>query len=172
MAEHLQYPVGKFTRVDEPLPGSQRQVLIEAIAAAPAEMRGAVAKLTDSGLDTPYRPNGWTARQVVHHVADSHLNAYTRFRLALTENEPTIKPYDEAAWAELSDAKTAPVEVSLVLLEKIHERWTFLMRALAPESFARTFKHPDLGAMSLDVQLQLYEWHGRHHIAHISLCQQ
>ncbi len=172
MAEDLQYPVGKFTRTPDPLNESQRQALVEGIAAAPANMRAAVVKLSEIQLDTPYRPDGWTARQVVHHVADSHLNAYTRFRLALTEDEPTIKPYDEAAWAELSDAKTAPVEVSLVLLAKIHERWEMLMRTLAPATFARTFKHPDLGAMSLDVQLQLYDWHGRHHIAHISLCQQ
>ncbi len=172
MTEDLQYPVGKFTCTADPLNESQRQALIEGLAAAPANMRAAVAKLSEAQLDTPYRPDGWTARQVVHHVADSHLNAYTRFRLALTEDEPTIKPYDEAAWAELSDAKTAPVEVSLVLLEKIHARWGMLMRTLSPAAFARTFKHPDLGAMSLDVQLQLYEWHGRHHLAHISLCQQ
>ena len=171
MTEDLQYPVGKFTRSADPLNESQRQAVIESIAAAPAHIRAAVANLSEAQLDTPYRPGGWTARQVVHHVADSHLNAYTRFRLALTEDEPTIKPYNEAAWAELSDAKTAPVEVSLVLLEKIHERWTLLMRALSPEAFARTFKHPDLGAMSLDVQIQLYDWHGRHHLAHISLCQ-
>ena len=172
MAEDLQYPVGKFTENAESLKEVQRQTLMESLAAAPANLRAAVAKLTEAQLDAPYRPEGWTARQVVHHVADSHLNAYTRFRLALTEDEPTIKPYNEAAWAELSDARTAPTTVSLVLLEKIHERWVMLMRSLAPEIFARVFKHPDLGAMSLDTQIQLYEWHGRHHIAHISLCQQ
>jgi hypothetical protein len=172
MTEDLQYPIGKFKRHADPLGAAERQALIDGIAATPLKVRKAITNLSVAQFDLPYRPGGWTARQVVHHLADSHLNAYTRFRLALTEDEPTIKPYNEAAWAELSDAKTAPVEVSLVLLEKIHERWTLLMRALAPEAFARTFKHPDLGAMSLDVQLQLYEWHGRHHLAHLALCKQ
>lgn len=168
MTEDLRFPVGKFIAGAQPPTDAERAETIEKIAAAPAQLRAAITGLTAQQLETPYRPDGWTVRQVVHHVADSHMNAYIRFRLGLTEAEPTIKPYDEGAWAELADAKTADLEVSLILLEKIHERWTMLMRALPAAAFARKFKHPEAGLMSLDTQLGLYEWHGRHHIAHIT----
>ena len=163
----LQYPVGKFQDPGE-ITGARRQAFIAEIAATPAKLRAAVAGLTDEQLDTPYRPNGWTVRQVVHHVPDSHVNAYVRFKLGLTEAEPTIKPYDEKQWAELADGKTGPVEVSLALLETLHRRWTLLLRALPEDVFRRSFRHPDLGLLTLDTQLAIYEWHGRHHVAHIT----
>lgn len=127
-----------------------------------------VAGLNDQQLDTPYRPGGWTVRQLAHHVPDSHLNSYVRFRLALTEDEPTIKPYYEDRWAELPDARTAPIHTSLALLGSLHERWVLLLRSMAPEQFARTFRHPELGLMTLDKNLALYAWHGQHHVAHIA----
>ena len=161
----LRYPIGDFNWEEKSIPS--RQELIEKIATLPQRLRASVQALSENQLETPYRPDGWTVRQVVHHVADSHMNAYIRFRLGLTEDAPTIKPYDEAAWAELSDAKTAELEVSLSLLDGIHERWTSLMRTLPEESFARTFVHPDNGAMTLATQLRLYDWHGSHHVAHI-----
>ena len=144
------------------------RVAIDEIAAAPAKVRAALQGLNDAQLDTPYREGGWTLRQVAHHVPDSHMNAYIRLRLALTEKEPTIKPYDEAAWAKLEDAEHAPVEVSLRLLEPLHERWVRLLRSMKPEDFARTFVHPEHGARTLDWLLFLYAWHGRHHTAHIT----
>ena len=165
--EDLRYPVGKFTPEGD-LTDDRRQNLIEQITAAPAELRLAVAGLSPPQLDTPYRPGGWTVRQVVHHLADSHLNSYVRFRLALTEQEPTIKPYDQGRWAELNDAHTAPLELSLALLEGLHGRWALLLRSLGPADFDRTFRHPELGLMTLDKNLQLYAWHGRHHFAHIT----
>ncbi len=128
----------------------------------------AVEHLSSEQLDTPYRPGGWTVRQVVHHVPDSHLNSYVRFRLALTESEPTIRPYDEARWAELSDARTAPIEMSLNLLSALHERWTTLMGAFEPSDWSRTFRHPALGVMTLERATALYAWHGRHHVAQIT----
>jgi hypothetical protein len=131
-------------------------------------LRGAAAGLDNQRLDTPYRPGGWTVRQVVHHLPDSHLNSYVRFRLALTEDEPIIKPYDESRWAELTDARTAPVEISLAFIESLHRRWMLLLRSLAPADLARQFRHPELGVVSLDRNLALYAWHGRHHVAHIT----
>ena len=165
MSEDLRYPIGDFNWEEKE--SLSRQELIEKIATLPLRLRASVRGLSEAQLATPYRPDGWTVRQVVHHVADSHMNAYIRFRLGLTEDAPTIKPYDEAAWAELSDAKTAELEVSLSLLDGIHERWTKLMRTLPDDSFARTFVHPDNGAMTLATQLRLYDWHGSHHVAHI-----
>jgi uncharacterized damage-inducible protein DinB len=147
---------------------TQRGNLIEGIALAPTRLRAAVEKLSPEQLDTPYRPDGWTVRQVVHHLPDSHLNAYTRLKLALTEEEPTIKPYDEGRWAELADARRAPIEVSLSLFEALHHRWVLLLRGLPAADFARTFRHPELGVFTIDKQLALYEWHGRHHVAHIT----
>ncbi|MEK6570441.1 MAG: YfiT family bacillithiol transferase, partial [Bacteroidota bacterium] len=141
---------------------------IQHLADAPANLRGAVRGLSDRQLDTPYRPGGWTVRQVVHHVPDSHLNAYIRFKLALTENEPTIKPYEQQLWAELPDARTGPIEMSLALLEALHKRWVLLLQSLNPSDFNRTFRHPELGLMTLDRTLALYAWHGRHHVAHIT----
>ena len=131
-------------------------------------MRNAVAGLNDGQLDTPYREGGWTLRQVVHHVADSHMNSYIRFRLALTEDEPTIKPYDEAVWANLIDAKTAPVAPSLSLLEGLHHRWAVLLRSLSETDVQRKFVHPELGTLTVDQYISLYAWHGKHHAAHIT----
>lgn len=163
----LQYPVGKF-QMEATITEAERQRLIESLAQAPARLRAAVAGLSPEQLDTPYRPGGWTVRQVAHHVPDSHLNAYTRFKLGLTEEEPTIKPYDEKQWAELEDVRRTPIETSLALLAALHERWDVLLRALPAEAFARTIRHPELGVLTLETQLRLYEWHGRHHAAQIT----
>lgn len=163
----LRYPVGRYDLGRE-VGASERGRLVGEIEAAPQQLREAVRGLSDEQLDTPYRPEGWTVRQVVHHVADSHLNSYVRFRLALTEDEPTIRPYEEARWAELRDARSAPVELSLTLLDALHERWTLLLRSLSEAEFARAFRHPELGLVPLDRAVGLYAWHGRHHIAHIT----
>jgi len=161
------YPIGKFELPKDVTPGL-RQVAIDEIAATPAKVRAAVAGLSDVQLDTPYREGGWTVRQVVHHLADSHMNAYIRLRFALTENQPTIKPYDENTWAHLDDARSAPVEVSLKLLEPLHERWVRLLRTVKTEEYARTLVHPDHGVKNVDWLLFLYSWHGKHHTAHIA----
>jgi len=165
--EDLRFPVGKF-HYDKSPSDQQKQVFLEEIAQTPTLLRGAVAGLADSQLDTPYRPGGWTVRQVVHHVPDSHLNSYMRFKLALTEDEPTIKTYAEDRWAELADSKATPIEVSLTLLDSLHDRWVRLLRSLTPEEWKRTFRHPELGPMTLEKTLALYAWHGRHHVAHIT----
>lgn len=167
METDLRYPVGRYDLKKE-VAETERGAMIDEIATLPQKLRAAVRDLTEEQLDTPYRPEGWTVRQVVHHVADSHLNCYTRFRLALTEENPTIKPYEEALWAELSDARRAPVEVSLALLDALHERWAMLLRSLTPDDFARTFHHPANGTLPLDRNLGFYAWHGRHHTAHIT----
>jgi uncharacterized damage-inducible protein DinB len=161
------YPIGKFELPKEVTPAS-RQAAIDDIAATPGKVRAAVAGLSDAQLDTPYREGGWTVRQVVHHLVDSHMNAYIRLRFALTENQPTIKPYDENNWANLEDARSAPVEVSLKLLEPLHERWVRLLRSVKAEDYARTLLHPDFGVKNLDWLLFLYSWHGKHHTAHIT----
>jgi DinB superfamily len=162
-----QYPVGKF-RAPESLSPAERARCIETIASAPAQLREAVLRLTPKQLDTPYREGGWTARQVVHHVPESHMNAYIRFKLALTENNPVIKPYDEAAWARLGDVGVAPVEASLKLLESLHERWVVLMRGLSADDWRKQYIHPEYGeARTLEYTLALYAWHGEHHIAHV-----
>lgn len=163
----LRFPIGDF-KADESISEEQRRRYIERIAGTPAKLRSAVEGLSPEQLDTPYRPGGWTVRQVVHHVPDSHLNSYIRFKLALTEDEPTIKPYDEARWAALPDSQATPVEVSLSLLESLHQRWVTLLRSLAPEDFARTLRHPERGLVSLDWMLGLYAWHGDHHVAHVT----
>lgn len=167
MEPDLRYPIGKFQRVDV-LTDAQRRGFIDAIAEAPAKLRSAIEGLNDRQLDTPYRPGGWTVRQVVHHVPDSHINSFVRFKLALTEDEPTIKPYDEGRWAELGDVNATPVETSLALLESLHKRWVLLLNSLTPSHWRRTFRHPERGTMTLDENLQLYAWHGRHHVAHIT----
>jgi hypothetical protein len=167
VATDLRYPIGQFRRPDS-LDDAQRRRAIDAIAAAPAALRAAVRGLTESQLDAAYRPGGWTVRQVVHHVPDSHLNAYIRFKLGLTEDEPTIKPYEEARWAELPDTRETPVETSLVLLERLHDRWVRLLRAMSAEQFARRIRHPEMGMLRLDQVLALYEWHGQHHVAHVT----
>jgi len=163
----LRYPVGPFSFA-EALSDQERQALIDQIAATPEQMRAAVAGLDDKQLNTEYRPDGWTVRQVVHHVPESHLNSYTRFKLAITEDEPTIKPYFEDRWAELDDARNAPVELSLNLLDALHGRWVWFLRTLKQADFQRTFRHPELGVVSLDKNIALYAWHGRHHVAHIT----
>jgi hypothetical protein len=161
------YPIGKF-HYSGPPSKEQSQEFLEDIAQTPTALRTAVAGLTAAQLDTPYRPGGWTVRQVVHHLPDSHLNSYVRFKLALTEENPTIKPYAEDRWAELSDTSATPVEVSLTLLESLHDRWVRLLRSLSPEQWKRTFRHPELGEMNLEKTLALYAWHGKHHVAHIT----
>lgn len=161
------YPIGKMEMPTEINP-AKRQAAIESIAKAPRNMRDAVRGLKAAQLDTPYRDGGWTVRQLVHHVPDSHMNAYVRLKLALTEDKPTIKPYDEATWARLADATTAPIEPSQTLLEVLHERWDYLWRTLKTDDFSRKFVHPDHGERTVDWMLFLYEWHGRHHTAHIS----
>jgi hypothetical protein len=164
----LRYPIGPFT-FDGGATDAQRPQRIDEIANAPAGLRSAVAGLTPAQMDTPYRPDGWTVRQVVHHVPDSHLQAYARFKLALTEDQPTIKAYDEARWAELGDTRTVSPAVSLALLESLHERWVGLLRTLTPQDYRRTYHHPEYGrAFTLDEALAMYAWHGRHHVAHIT----
>jgi uncharacterized damage-inducible protein DinB len=167
VTDALRFPIGDF-RAPATTTESERVALIEQIEAAPARLREAIKGLGREQLETSYRPGGWTVRQVVHHVPDSHLNSYMRFRLALTEDEPTIKPYQEDRWAELPDARTAPPEMSLDLLEALHRRWTRLLRSLTPPDWERRFRHPELGLMSLERTLALYAWHGRHHVAHIT----
>jgi hypothetical protein len=162
----LRYPIGKFEPAAVGTP-EQRKDWIETIAAAPARYRAAVGGLSDAQLDTPYRPDGWTVRQVIHHVADSHMNSFIRFRLALTEDQPTIKPYDEAKWALLKDA-AEPVEVSLQLIECLHRRWVVMLRSLPDADFGRTVRHPEIGVIDLDYLLAQYAWHSRHHEAHIT----
>lgn len=170
--DDVRYPVGKFERRDLLTP-AERATLIEQIAAAPSRMREAVQSLDARQIETPYREGGWTVRQVVHHLPDSHLNAYTRFKLALTEDTPMIKPYDEARWAELSDSRDTPIGTSLTLLESLHDRWVRLLRAMSDADFQRTLKHPEhQGTMTLDSMLGLYGWHGRHHVGHITSLRQ
>jgi hypothetical protein len=167
----LRYPIGKY----EPKVSLTSEERVEAIARiekAPKLMREAVSGLSGGQLDTPYRPGGWTVRQVVHHVPDSHMNAYIRLKLALTENEPTIKPYEEALWADLPDSRETPVEVSLALMELLHLRWDILLRSLQRGDFARRLRHPELGLMTVDNLVGLYAWHGRHHAAHITSLRQ
>ncbi len=163
----LRYPIGKF-HYEGPPTEDQKKKLLDDIEQTPANLRAALRGLSDDQLNTPYRPEGWTVRQVAHHVPDSHLNGYIRFKLALTEEEPTIKPYAEDRWAQLADTAATPVEVSLTLLDSLHTRWVRLLRSLKPEDWKRTFRHPELGLMPLEKNLALYAWHGRHHVAHIT----
>jgi uncharacterized damage-inducible protein DinB len=161
------YPIGKFNRVTS-LTAAERATCIEQVAAAPAQLRKAVAGLTPAQLDTPYREGGWTVRQVAHHVPDSHMNAYVRFKFGLTEDSPAIKTYEEKDWAKTPEVAATPVDVSLSLLDALHTRWVTLLRAMTPQQFARTIKHPEMGPTSLDTMLALYAWHGRHHTAHVT----
>jgi hypothetical protein len=163
----LRYPIGKF-KFEGPTTPEQREELLNQIEQAPNRLRAAVNGLSDQQLDTPYRPEGWSVRQVAHHVPDSHLNAYVRYKLALTEDEPTIKPYAEDRWAQLADTQATPVEVSLAMLDSLHNRWVHLLRSLQPDDWKRAFRHPELGLVSLEKNLALYAWHGRHHVAHIT----
>ena len=168
---NLRYPVGPPPRMEDPQ-AAEIEEWLALIEQAPYQLREAVSGLTDAQLDTPYRDGGWTVRQVIHHVADSHMHSYARFRFALTEPSPVIHPYDEAAWAELPDAKTAPVEVSLSLLDALHHRWMILLRSLDTASLAKVFVHPERGPVSLASAIALYAWHGRHHTAHITTLRQ
>ena len=165
--DEIRYPIGRYTPV-RMVTSELLEQWIQELESAPADLRRAVAGLTPEQLDTPYRDEGWTVRQVVHHVPDSHMNSYIRFRLALTEDQPLIKPYREGLWANLHDAKYSPIEPSLALLESLHARWCILLRSLTPFDFRRTFRHPESGDISLEAALELYAWHGKHHIAHIT----
>jgi len=167
MAPDLRYPIGPFESVSALAP-DQRRAAIEAIAEVPARLRAAVANLNDPQLNTPYRSGGWTIRQLVHHIADSHMNALTRFKLALTEDAPMVKTYEENLWAELADTKTPPIDSSLALIDNLHYRWVILLRSLEPPQFERTFRHPQWGLGTVDFLLAQYAWHGKHHVAHIT----
>ena len=169
--QDLRYPIGRFQAPTE-ISEEQRAAWIGEVELLPQELTKAVTGLQEGKLDTAYRTGGWTVRQVIHHLADSHMNSYVRFRLAMTEDSPTIKPYHEAAWAELADAKAAPAEVSLHLLGALHARWVLLWLSLQSDDMARTFVHPERGAMRLDYALGLYAWHGRHHVAQITALRQ
>jgi uncharacterized damage-inducible protein DinB len=165
--QDLSYPIGKFQYT----PGydaDQRATFIAEIEAAPAQLRAAVAGLSDAQLDTPYRPGGWTVRQVVHHVPESHMNAYIRYKWALTEENPLIKAYEEARWAETPEVTRTPIEISLRFLEALHDRWVILLRSLTAEQYNTPYIHPDNGPMTLERMLGLYAWHGKHHVAHIN----
>ena len=161
------YPVGKFS-FEGPFSQEQKAKFLDDIEQTPARLKAAVKGLTAQQLDTPYRDGGWTVRQVVHHVPDSHMNSYIRFKLALTEEEPMIRPYMEDRWAELPEAKTAPIDVSLGLLDDLHKRWMLMLRAIPDGDWRRTFRHPEIGLMTLEKNLALYAWHGRHHVAHVT----
>jgi uncharacterized damage-inducible protein DinB len=171
VSENLQYPIGKFNKLEH-VDAGQRERFIQEIAAAPKELRKAVEGLDDARLNTPYREGGWTVRQVVHHLPDSHMNAYVRLKLTLTEHEPDVKTYKEALWAELPDVKTVPIEISLVLLDTLHVRWIACLRGLDGDAFEKKFWHPAMGLMSVNEQLALYAWHGKHHVAHITSLRQ
>jgi uncharacterized damage-inducible protein DinB len=160
------YPVGRFAPKDQ-ITQDDRNELIKQIEEAPRKLADAVAGLSDSQLDTPYRDGGWTVRQVVHHLADSHMNAYIRIRLAVTEDNPTVKPYNEKRWSELVDSRTAPIALSMAIVQALHARWVMMMRSFSSEDFVRPLQHPEAGRMDVDRLLQLYAWHGRHHVAHV-----
>lgn len=168
--DQLRYPLGSWKRPSVGATVDEAQVWIDEIAATPAQLRAAVAGLNDSHLDTPYRPEGWTVRQVVHHLPDSHMNMYIRIRHAVTATEvlPVAQPYPEAVWAELEDARTAPVEVSLTLLDALHDRWVCLLRSLDQSDFDRRLLHPEIGELTVGVYISCYAWHGAHHIRHIT----
>ncbi len=161
------YPIGKFS-FEGPLTAEQKKQCLNDIEQTPARLRTAVRGLSDEQLNTPYRDGGWTVRQLAHHVPDSHMNAYIRFKLALTEDEPTIRPYMEDRWAELPESKQAPIDVSLALLDSLHERWALVLRNISDAGWKRTFRHPEMGLLSLEKTLALYAWHGRHHVAHVT----
>lgn len=160
------YPIGKFQWTGPNTP-EQRQEFITQIAGLPTRLREAVAGLTEEQLDTPYRDGGWSVRQVVHHLPDSHMNALIRFKLALTENEPVIKPYKQDAWARLADSR-GPVSLSLQMIEALHQRWELVLRSMSAEDFERKLTHPEQGLVALDRFLALYAWHGAHHVGHIT----
>jgi hypothetical protein len=162
----LRFPVGTFQFTGPNTP-EQRQNLINVIAEAPAKLKQATDGFSAEQLDTPYRPDGWNVRQVVHHIADSHVNAFSRFKMALTEDNPTIKPYDEAAWANLEDSR-GPIEDSLAIVGALHSRWVLLLQSMKADQFDRAYNHPEMGLVSIDKGVSLYAWHSRHHVAHIT----
>jgi uncharacterized damage-inducible protein DinB len=162
------YPTGTFTFDPDVTPG-KRRAAIDTIRETPAKLRAAAQGMTEAQLETPYREGGWTVRQVIHHVPESHANAFIRFKLALTEDNPTIKPYNEDAWVKLPDVPHAPIEWSLMLLDALHFRWVALLDAMRPEHFTRSLVHPDRGPLTLDWMLQMYAWHGPHHVGHVEL---
>lgn len=165
--ETLKYPVGRMPRVATPLDRATRETHLKTIEDLPARFRALVGSLTEAQLDTPYRPGGWTIRQVVHHVPDSHINAYVRMKLAATEDAPAIRTYEEQLWAELPDGKRGPVGMSLDLLEAVHRRWIAFLRAYPESSLQRVFVHPAWGQVAIDEGISMYAWHSRHHTAHI-----
>lgn len=167
MSADPRYPIGKAELIEH-LSDEQRRQLIDTIAATPARLREAIKGLSPQQLDTPYRDGGWTVRQVVHHLPDSHMNAFIRTKLTVTEDNPTIKPYNEDAWSKLGDVPNTPIDISLNLLENLHKRWDILLRSLKPADFARTFRHPERGNLTLDQNVCIYAWHGQHHVAHIT----
>ncbi len=164
----VRYPIGRLSPVGRPLTDDERASLIDSIEGHPVRMRAAVDGLSDEQLDTRYRDEGWTLRQVVHHVVDSHVNAYVRFKLALTEDNPTIRTYEEHIWAELPDGKTAPVEGSLAILDTLHARWVSCLRNMSAGDFRRPLHYPGMGDVHVDLLLEIYGWHGPHHEAHIT----
>lgn len=166
MNKELRYPIGNFEKDFEPTPELRRE-FINAISELPSKIASAVAGLNEEQLDTPYRPEGWTVRQTVHHVADSHVNSYCRFKLALTEDFPTIRPYYEDRWAELHD-NTLPIDVSIKIIEGVHARWSSLLQSMTDADFERKLDHPESGTWTLDKLLGMYAWHSRHHTAHIT----
>jgi hypothetical protein len=166
MLDERRLPVGPFT-LDANVTVAKRKEWIRTLADAPAVVREAVAGVDEVQLDTPYREGGWTPRQVVHHLADAHMNGFVRFKLALTEDHPAIKTYEEDLWGETADVRQASVELSLGLLDALHARWTILLESLTDEQFNRAFRHPERGVMTIDKAIQLYAWHGVHHAGHI-----
>jgi DinB superfamily len=167
--EQLRYPVGRFARVTAPLDRAARHAHFDTLDRLPARLRALVTGRNDAALDTPYRPGGWTVRQVLHHVADSHVNAYIRMKFAIAEDAPMIKVYEESRWAEMPEAKNGPVDMSLSMLDGLHRRWLAFLRALPDGDFARVYVHPELGRVTLDEGISLYAWHSRHHAAHVEL---
>jgi DinB superfamily len=163
----FQFPIGRFQRPTS-LDATAVNATISSIADLPARLNAAVQGLTPAQLDTPYRDGGWSVRQVVHHVPESHANAYTRIKLALTESNPVVKPYDESEWAKTPEVRTTPIGVSLLMLEALHARWVLLLRALSPEQWGKTFQHPESGLWRVDQVAALYAWHGTHHVAHVT----
>ena len=167
----LSYPIGKFEYARTSTPEERAQHIAD-IEQCPARLRDAIRGLNEQQLQTPYRLGGWTVRQVVHHVPESHMNAYVRFKLALTEDNPTVKPYNEKLWSETADVAATPLEVSLALLENLHRRWVILLRSLTSSDLARPMVHPELGPVKLDRYLAMYAWHSKHHVAHITSLRQ
>ena len=166
--ESLRFPTGRFKRPAGPLSPAERATMIRTIADTPKNLAEALKGITEKQLDTPYRTGGWTARQVVHHLPDSHMNAFIRMKLAITANSPTVTAYDEDEWAKLADAQM-PIAPSVTLLTALHERWVRVLESMKPDDFSRTVTHPEHGPITVDFLLALYSWHGPHHVGHVRL---